>query len=535
MNLKDEYEKSLHKPLIDDKTVNELVIKERKRLLNEELLNQKAEYNDFWSIFEAKKDEAESETESETDDTADVEDTEEVDPDQPKHIKILFMTSSKNSKNEEVKGKNPTVKKMEKYCNENGIEFYTVFADIAAINKDKRGNITISNYDDDGIKIDNDNTFVIARRGVMFHKYSLNLISRLEKMRFCFLNDRQSLEVCEDKYLTTLKLAESGVPVPKTVIVPNDKAIDKAFKKLGGKFPIIAKTLTGTQGIGVFMVDNMITLKSVLQAMWSIGGGTTEILLQEFIETDHDVRVHILDGEVMAAMRRNKVDGDFRTNVHLGATTDKYEVSEEIADIAIKAAKVVGCRWAGVDIIFDKQGNPYVLEVNSSPGTDGIEKISGVNVTEKVMEYCKNIKKWRKTAQEVGIFETVELEGIGKVIAKFDTGNDAKSCSLDAHDITEKGKMVHWLTNGIEMKARKVATSKIKVNGDSEENAQERVVVKLDVIFDGVIYKDVKFNLTDRSHKASPVLVCRDFMKASGSIVNPTRKFAVTNKPKDSK
>jgi gamma-F420-2:alpha-L-glutamate ligase len=101
----------------------------------------------------------------------------------------------------------------------------------------------------------------------LMHRYSLNLLSRLERMRFFTLNQRSSIEICDDKYLTTLKLVDVGLPIPKTVIIPNEETIDQSLEKIGNKFPVVIKTLTGTKGIGVFIVNDYESLKPILQTI----------------------------------------------------------------------------------------------------------------------------------------------------------------------------------------------------------------------------------------------------------------------------
>ena len=443
---------------------------------------------------------------------------------------VLILTSSTDSKNRKTK-KNPTITKIEDWCKSNDVPYYTAFADTAYldINDDviKIHNVT----DKEGYVIDRDKTFIIARRGVLFHRYSLNIMSRLERYRFCFLNERNAIETCEDKYMTILELVGSGIPVPSTALVPTEEMIDIAHEKVGGKFPVIVKTLSGTQGKGVFIVNEYKALKSTLQAIWSVGD-EVEMILQRYIKSDHDVRIHVLGDEVVASMKREVVDNDFRSNVHLGGKTGKYKPSKEIEKLAIKSAKAVKCKWAGVDIMFDSKGNPYVLEVNASPGTDGIEQLTGEDIVGKVMEFSKNAINWNRPSQEIGVVETIEINGLGEVHARFDTGNGAKSSSLDAQDVNVSGSKVTWSTNGKKMSATKIDDIRMKNNTTSDEKISERrIVIALDITFEGVNYKDVPFNLNDRSHKTTPVLINKDFMIRSGSVVNPAKVYSVTTRP----
>jgi hypothetical protein len=182
--------------------------------------------------------------------------------------------------------------------------------------------------------------------------------------------------------------------------------------------------------------------------------------------------------------------------------------------------------------MFDTKGNPFILEVNASPGTDGIEALTKKDIVSEVMEYCKNTINWTRPPQEIGVVETLEIEGFGELHARFDTGNASSSSSLDAQDINVKGSKVTWSTMGQSMSGNKIDEVRMKNNHDAEEKLEERrVVVELDVTFEGVNYSSVLFNLNDRSHKTTPVLVNKDFMIRSGSVVNPAKVFSVTNRP----
>ena len=414
-------------------------------------MNLKEEFENLKLVNEKKDHDPETDTEK-------VEDV--------KGLSILLLTSSTDS-NRNPNPKNPTIKKLEAYCEKNNISFYTAYADTAYI-EENDGKITIHNVGDDkGFKIDRDKTFVIARRGVVFHGYSRNLIDRLEHYKFCFLNELQVFETCEDKYLTYLRLLENDVPVPKSILVSNEKMIEYAHRKVGGRFPIVIKSLSGTQGLGVAIANDYKSMKSTLQALWSVSINA-ELMLQEFIKSDHDVRLHVLGEEVIASMRRNVVKGDFRSNVHLGGETIKYEPTEDIQKLAVRAAKAVRGKWVGVDIMFDKNGNPYVLEVNASAGTDGIESLTKKDIIAEVMEYVKNGTNWTRPPQEVGVLETISVGNIGELAARFDTGNAAESISLDAQDIKVDDKNVTWTTNGKRLTAKMIKEVRIKATNGSE-------------------------------------------------------------------
>lgn len=454
-------------------------------------------------------------------------------PKEVKNLKIVLVTSSHHGE-----AKQPTIEELEKVCKKKGIETYTLFSNKAFMDKHEDGRIFVRNHDDKkGFEVERENTVFLTRRGIVMTKYALNLVSRIEKEKFFVFNTREAVEVCEDKYLTMLRLAEHDVPIPKTALIPNEDMLDDAIVKIGGKFPVVVKILSGTQGRGVFIADNYASLKSTLQTIWTLGEHN-EVLLQEYIDNDFDVRVHVLGGEFLASMKRKRVKEDFRTNVHLGGEAVPFSPNKKTKEIACKAAKAVGAGWAGVDVMFDKKGNPYVLEVNASPGTEGIKVDKGANVPVDVIDFLMNTENWSVTSTEIGVHEMIRLDSLGEVIARFDTGNQSDSVSLDAQDINidEKAKTVTWKTNGFEMKGPYIGWVRMKSNSSIEkESTPERPLTKIDLEFLGVKYKDVKVNLNDRSHKTTKLLMNTKFMVRAGLTISPGRDFLVTLEPKEKK
>jgi ribosomal protein S6--L-glutamate ligase len=174
--------------------------------------------------------------------------------------------------------------------------------------------------------------------------------------------------------------------MPKTAFASSPRDIDQVINLVGGA-PVVIKLLEGTQGIGVILAETHQSAKSVIEAFLDIN---TNILVQEFIKEAKgaDIRAFVVDGKVVGAMLRKGVDGEFRSNLHRGGKAQLIELSKEEIVTAIKAAKKLGLAIAGVDMLQSERG-PLVMEVNSSPGLEGIEGATGVDIAGKIIEYVE--------------------------------------------------------------------------------------------------------------------------------------------------
>jgi len=402
-------------------------------------------------------------------------------------------------------------------CKKVDIPCYVLFASEAKIVDGKAFNAD----DKEGFEISRDDTIAIIRGSVASRDAGLDLVSQLEKLGICCINSRSTISMCADKYWTSLRLADASIPTPKTALVQSEDTLQASLDIIGEEYPLILKTLRGSKGVGVIFIESKRQLSSLLQLLWK-QDETTEILLQSYIKSDFDVRVLVLGGKIQAAMRREVIKGDFRSNVSQGAKVKKYKLSDEEITICLSADKAVNGVWTAVDFIKNGK-DTFVLEVNSSPGTEGIEEATGKNIIKEILQHFKNKNTWRYSALEVGWEEIVTVNPFGELIAKFDTGNSIKSV-IHAEDVKVNGKKITFTLNG------KTITTKLVGNYTSVTGAGEddRYIVELEFEFAGTNYGKVQFGLDDRSRMGTDVLLNRDLMNRLNVMVNPQRKYVVT-------
>ena len=393
---------------------------------------------------------------------------------------------------------------------------YTVF---------ENGQRTIHKSDDDkGFKIHPSDT-VIFVRGTPERDSHLDLISQFQRAGYCVVNSRECLEVAADKYRTYLRLKDFGLTQPKTVLIPNKDSIEKSFQNLDTKFPIILKTLRGSKGVGVLFVESERALNSIVQLLFK-QDKSSDILIQEYIKTEFDVRVLILGGKIIATMQRDVIEGDFRSNASLGAKVKTYDLSKIEIEHSIRAGKSVGGLLTAVDFIpsSDPENKPpYILEVNSSPGTDGIEDANNKNIVKDILVYFSNPKVRYTVPSECGWEEVVTVKPFGDLTGKFDTGN-YKYPVLHAEDVKIVGKKITFTTHD------KTITTILKgmytsVTGGGED---DRPVVELEFEFAGTNFGKIEFGLDDRDRMGTDVLLNRRLMRILNVMVNPQRKYLIT-------
>jgi len=385
----------------------------------------------------------------------------------------------------------------------------------------------IYNSDDkDGFEIDND-TIAIVRGSVRLKKSYLDLLSRLEKIGMCMVNSRETIEISSDKYRTYVKLQDFGLTQPKTVLIPNEKTWKQAVEALDTKFPIIMKTLEGSKGVGVLFIESERQIESLIQLLYS-QNDDVDLLIQEYIKTDGDIRVIVLGGKIIASMKRDVIEDDFRSNVSQGAKVKEYDLTDVEIEHCLLAAKAIDGSWTAVDFIPSKNPKkdpPYILEVNHSPGTEGIEKATGKNIVKQVIDHYANPDNRYAVPTQCGWEEIVTIKPFGNLIAKFDTGN-ARYSVLHAEDVKVKGKEITF-THGEKTITTKLVGDYVSITGGGKD---ERYLVELEFDFAGSSYGKITFGLDNRDDFNTDVLLNRKTMRMLNVMINPQRKYIVTTK-----
>ena len=230
--------------------------------------------------------------------------------------------------------------------------------------------------------------FVLPRTGSGTTYFIKAIIRHLERLGVILINGSSSIDAVKDKLYTQQVLGESNLPVPKTLLVKHP--IDVNLVETNIQYPMIIKTLSGSYGAGVFLVENRKQLKQLLK-MAEITKPSYNIIIQEFIEDSFgkDLRVLVVNGKVVGCMMRQSVDDDFRANITRGGEGIPYQIDEQIEWLGGECSRLLNLDIAGVDLLFNKDGYS-ICEVNSSPGFEGMDKYCKTNIAEEIVNYVKN-------------------------------------------------------------------------------------------------------------------------------------------------
>lgn len=227
---------------------------------------------------------------------------------------------------------------------------------------------------------------VIPRIGASATFYGAAVVRQFEMMKIFTAVESQALVRSRDKLRSLQLMARAGIGMPKTAFASTTKYVDNLIEQAGG-VPVVVKLLEGTQGIGVILAETQASAKSVIEAFLGV---KVNLLVQEFVKEAKgiDIRAFVVDGQIVGAMKRQGAEGEFRSNLHRGGSAMALELSAEEKSTAIRAAKKLGLGIAGVDMLQSNRG-PLVMEVNSSPGLQGIEGATKVDIAGKIIEYVE--------------------------------------------------------------------------------------------------------------------------------------------------
>jgi ribosomal protein S6--L-glutamate ligase len=226
---------------------------------------------------------------------------------------------------------------------------------------------------------------VLPRIGVSVTEAGLAVVNQFDMMGVPLVNGSQPIARSRDKLRALQLLVRAGVGVPRTVLARHPSQVHRALEMVGGP-PAILKLMRSSQGIGVVLAETEQAAQQVVETLWSLG---VNVLIQEFVEESEgrDIRVVVVGNRAVAAMRRQARVGEFRSNVHRGATGTAVDLPPDYARAALRATQAMKLQLAGVDLLEARRG-PQVIEVNSSPGFEGIELCTGIDVAGAVIDYA---------------------------------------------------------------------------------------------------------------------------------------------------
>lgn len=410
-------------------------------------------------------------------------------------------------------------------------------------------------------------TLIITRLSVLDYSSAVECIAHLSDQGFMVINEPKYMDVACDKYKTSILFSKYGIPQPRYCLVTSrdvsggmdtlverlrliypgltdyytaDDETKKSMKDEVGSQQYVIKILHGHGGTGIFLVRHSEIL-SVLQGLFAIAPDEELLIQRKEAGDGGDIRVHVITlGDrqtIIGAMKRKKLGDDFRSNISLGATGERIELTEEQKNIALSVAKISNLVWCAVDIMplikdSNKEiGDNVVLEYNTSPGTDGISEVIGHNIMDYLFEAINDTGQIQLSPKEIGWIEPVEISINDNVSiiedAKFDTGNGAKAPTLEVDEIINYDKEAKKISFkvGDDKFDFDVIHEVAPIVGDKRIN---RPVVKLPKLKIGKrILTDVEFAIVNDRNKSTNVLINRAVMRKLFLIVNPLKKYTL--------
>jgi len=238
---------------------------------------------------------------------------------------------------------------------------------------------------------------ILPRIGHSITSHGVALLKQFEQLDIYTANASEGIRQSRNKLLAAQILGRNNVPIPRTAYVRNINDVERAINIVGG-LPVVIKVSEGTQGRGVYLRHGYKEAIGLVSALLDL---EHEVLIQQYIHESHgtDIRALVVGDKIVACMRRRARGREFRSNFHLNGTVESIDLSPEFEEVALRAARVLGLNIAGVDLLEGKNG-PLVLEINSSPGLEGIEMASGINVAEKIIDFLEEDAQFAKVSMD---------------------------------------------------------------------------------------------------------------------------------------
>lgn len=468
---------------------------------------------------------------------------------------IVFTNNRDSDKNKTLKNIEEAIDNLKKAKCKVIPKLYTFVSDELTYSTDDSGILTITDGDLtlDFTTISNVDTLVFSRLGVQGRDNCEHVVSLLQDRGFLVLNPVRYSELASNKYDTAVLLKKGEIPQPrfcsmtKSILYDEEQYLESMrdvypeWSKDPDKnedFKLVCKILDGHGGTGVFMTDGK-KLNAILQTIFAVDP-ERQLIIQRKEEGDGgDIRVHVLtlrdEQKILACMKRQQLGGDFRSNVSLGAEAIKVELTEEQEQIALKAAKISRLPWCAVDIMPLKKGSNkevgdnVVLELNASPGTDGISEVIGFNFINVLLNELDDPKKFYLQDKVAGFLETVDIamvDSSASLLAKLDTGNGAVASHLEVGDYEEKDGKVTFKFNGKSITMKVIGHSKA-VTGTQEHNRP--IVVAKSISLGMRKQYDIPIAIVrSRDGKSSNVLINRELLSWLGYVVSPSQTHILT-------
>jgi gamma-F420-2:alpha-L-glutamate ligase len=228
---------------------------------------------------------------------------------------------------------------------------------------------------------------VLSRTGAGTNYFTRSVMRQIEKFGIPVYNDADSISRVSDKLLTSQLLVKENLPIPKTILVNGDVDVELIEKEVG--FPCVVKATSGSKGKTVHLCQTKKDFTSLMSLLSSISLKKT-MIIQEFVDAQPgtDLRVWVIGGKTVVAMKRTGAEGDFRANISQGGTAELFEITDEVDYLARETARVLGLQIAGVDLLFDKDGYK-ICEANSSPGFEGMDQYCGQDMAQRIIDFIK--------------------------------------------------------------------------------------------------------------------------------------------------